>query len=92
MFIKEESMKVTNTVGLKNKTNQILRDVMAGNPVIITYRGKPAASLTPLSEDDLEDFVLENSPAVRRMIAEAQKDIQQGKVVSLEQYLARVDE
>ena len=85
-------MKVTNTVGLKNKTNQILRDVMAGNPVIITYRGKPAASLTPLSEDDLEDFVLENSPAVRRMIAEAQKDIQQGKVVSLEQYLARVDE
>jgi prevent-host-death family protein len=92
VFIKEESMKVTNTVGLKNRTNQILRDVMAGNPVIITYRGKPAASLTPLSEDDLEDFVLENSPAVRRMIAEAQKDIQQGKVVSLEQYLARVDE
>ena len=85
-------MKVTNTVGLKNKTNQILRDVMKGNPVIITYRGKPAASLTPLSEDDLEDFVLENSPAVRRMIAEAQKDIQQGKVVSLEQYLAKVDE
>jgi prevent-host-death family protein len=90
--IKEESMKVTNTAGLKNRTNQILRDVMAGNPVIITYRGKPAASLTPLSEDDLEDFVLENSPAVRRMISEAQRDIQQGKVVSLEQYLARVDE
>ena len=82
-------MKVTNTVGLKNKTNQILRDVMKGNPVIITYRGKPAASLTPLTEDDLEDFVLENSPAVRRMIAEAQKDIEQGKVTSLEEYLAR---
>jgi prevent-host-death family protein len=85
-------MKVTNTVGLKNKTNQILRDVMKGNPVIITYRGKPAASLTPLTEDDLEDFVLENSPTVRRMIGEAQKDIQQGKVVSLEQYLARINE
>ena len=85
-------MKVTNTVGLKNKTNQILRDVMKGNPVIITYRGKPAASLTPLTEDDLEDFVLENSPAVRRMIAEAQKDIQKGKVTSLEQYLARLNE
>ena len=85
-------MKVTNTVGLKNKTNQILRDVMKGNPVIITYRGKPAASLTPLTEDDLEDFVLENSPAVLRMIAEAQKDIEQGKVTSLEQYLARLNE
>jgi antitoxin (DNA-binding transcriptional repressor) of toxin-antitoxin stability system len=65
---------------------------MKGNPVIITYRGKPAASLTPLTEDDLEDFVLENSPTVRRMIGEAQKDIQQGKVVSLEQYLARINE
>ena len=85
-------MKVTNTVGLKNKTNQILRDVMKGNPVIITYRGKPAASLTPLTEDDLEDFILENSPKVRRMITEAQKDIQQGKVTSLEQYLARLNE
>ena len=41
---------------------------------------------------DLEDFILENSPTVRRMLAEAQKDIQQGKVTSLEQYLARLNE
>jgi hypothetical protein len=44
-------MKVANTVDLKNKTNKILREVM---------RGKPGASLTPLSEEDLEDFILEN--------------------------------
>lgn len=52
-------MRVANTVELKNKTNELLRYTMAGEPVIITLRGKPAAALTPLSEDDLEAFVLQ---------------------------------
>jgi len=80
-------MKVANTVDLKNKTNKILREVMKGQPVIITYRGKPAASLTPLSEEDLEDFILENSPKIRKMISEAVKDIKEGKLTSLEEYM-----
>ena len=54
-------MRVANTVELKNKTNELLRQVMKGEAVIVTYRGKPAASITPLSEDDLEDFVLQHS-------------------------------
>ena len=80
-------MKVANTVELKNKTNKILREVMKGQPVIITYRGKPAASLTPLSDEDLEDFILENSPKIRKMISEAVKDVKDGKLTSLEEYL-----
>jgi prevent-host-death family protein len=83
-------MRVANTVELKNKTNKILKEVMKGSPVIITYRGKPAASITPLTENDLEDFVLENSPTVQKMIAEAEKDIQAGKVVSLKEYFAKI--
>ncbi len=85
-------MRVANTVELKNKTNKILKEVMKGSPVIITHRGKPAASLIPLTEEDLEDFVLENSPKIKKMIAEAEKDIQGGKVISLGNYLARVNE
>ena len=85
-------MRVTNTVGLKNKANEILRDVMKGNPVIITYRGKPAASLTPLGEEDLEDFILEHSPKIRKMIAQAEKDMEEGKVIPLSDYLAELDE
>ena len=85
-------MRVANTVELKNKTNEILKEVMKGSPVIITYRGKPAASLTLLTENELEDFVLENSPKGKKMFAEAEKDIQKGKVVSLEKYLAKVNE
>jgi prevent-host-death family protein len=83
-------MRVANTVELKNKTNKILKEVMKGSPVIITYRGKPAASITPLTENDLEDFVLDNSPTVQKMIAEAEKDIQAGKVVSLKEYLGKI--
>ena len=81
-------MKVANTVELKNKTNRLLRQVMQGDSVIITYRGKPAAALTPLSEDDLEDFVLEHSPRIRRLIARAEADRKAGRVVSLDAYLA----
>ena len=84
-------MRFANTVELKNKTNKILKEVMKGNPVIITYRGKPAASITPLTEDDLEDFVMENSPIIQKMIAEARKDMQAGKVVSLNDYLTKTD-
>jgi len=85
-------MRVANTVELKNKTNEILREVMKGSPVIITYRGKPAASLTSLTEDDLEDFVLENSPKIQKIISEAEGDIKKGKVVSLKDYLSKLNE
>jgi len=84
-------MRVTNTVELKNKTNKILRDVTKGNHVIITYRGKPAAALIPLTEDDLEDFILENSPKIKKMLAEAEKDVQAGKVFSLHDYLEKIN-
>jgi prevent-host-death family protein len=84
-------MKVANTVELKNKTNQLLREVMKGKPLIISYRGKPAASLLPLTADDLEDFMIEHSPSIRKKIAQAEKDIKEGKLVSLDDYLARLE-
>lgn len=81
-------MKVANTVELKNKTNELLREVMKGNPLIITYRGKPAASILPLSEDDLEDFIIENSPSIRKKILKAEEDLKAGRVVSFDEYLS----
>jgi antitoxin (DNA-binding transcriptional repressor) of toxin-antitoxin stability system len=80
-------MKVANTVDLKNKTNQLLRMVMKGEAVIITHRGKPAASLTALTEDDLDDFILEHSPRIKKMVADAEVARLKGAVVSLEDYL-----
>ena len=80
-------MKFANTVDLKNRTNRILREVVAGTPFVITYRGKPAAAITALSEDDFEDFVLENSPRIRRMVNEAETSRKKGDTVPLESYL-----
>ena len=84
-------MKVANTVDLKNKTNALLRQVMNGEPVIITYRGKPAASLVALREDDLEDFILEHSPKVKKMLDEAEADRKAGRLVPFTQYLATLE-
>jgi prevent-host-death family protein len=80
-------MKVANTVELKNKTNELLHEVMKGRPVIITFRGKPAASLTPLTEENMEDFIIENSPLIRKKIMQAEEDIKAGKTISLDDYL-----
>jgi len=85
-------MRFANTVDLKNKTNELLREVMKGDSIIITYRGKPAAALAPLTENNFEDFILENSPKIRRMIAEAEKDIQQGKLVLLDDFITKLNE
>lgn len=54
-------MRVVNTVELKNKTNEVLRDVVAGEPAIVTLHGKPAAAITKLTEDELTDFVLKHA-------------------------------
>ncbi len=65
-------MRVANTVELKNKTNELLHIAMVGEPVIITLRGKPAAALTPLTEEDLEAFVLRHAtPTAARGASEA---------------------
>jgi prevent-host-death family protein len=77
-------MRVVTTAELKSKTTQVLKSVIKGGPIIITYRGKPAAAINPLTEDDLVDLVLENSPRVRKMIAEAKKDLKEGKTVALD--------
>jgi len=81
-------MKMANTVELKNKTNELLKRVVAGEPVIITLKGKPAAAITPLTEDGLEDFIIENSSAIRKKIAKAEEDLRAGRVISLQEYLS----
>lgn len=51
-------MRVVNTVDLKNRANELVRRALAGEAVIVTLRGRPAAALTPLTEESLTAFVL----------------------------------
>lgn len=80
-------MRIVNTVELKNKTNKLIHEVIKGEPIIITYRGKPSASMMPLTEDEIEDFIIENSPSIRKKIKKAEEDIKANRVVSLDEYL-----
>ena len=60
-------------------------------PVIITVHGKPKAVLTAIREDDLEDFLFENSPYLRKRIENGIRDVQQGKVISHTDLKARLE-
>lgn len=81
-------MRMINTVELKNRTNEILRQVHRGHPVAVTRRGKPYAAVIPLTEEGLEDFLFEHSPRLRRLIAEAESDVKKGRLVTWENFLA----
>jgi hypothetical protein len=47
--------------------------------------------MLPLNESDLEDFIIENSPSIRRKIAKAEEDVKAGRVVSLDEYLSGLE-
>jgi methylated-DNA-[protein]-cysteine S-methyltransferase len=51
-------MRVASTAELKNRTNELVRTAMAGEPVVITIYGRPAAALTPLSQDKIQEILL----------------------------------
>lgn len=52
-------MRVASTAELKNRTNELVRTAMAGEPVIITIYGRPAAALTPLHQSKIAEILLE---------------------------------
>ncbi|MBM3469608.1 MAG: type II toxin-antitoxin system prevent-host-death family antitoxin [Armatimonadetes bacterium] len=50
-------MRLVSTAELKNRTNEVLRTVQAGEPVIITRHGRPVASLTGLVGGNLSGLL-----------------------------------
>lgn len=50
-------MRLVSTSELKNRTNEVLRTVQAGEPVIITRHGRPVASLTGLVGGNLSGLL-----------------------------------
>jgi methylated-DNA-[protein]-cysteine S-methyltransferase len=46
-------VRLVSTADLKNRTNEVLRTALAGEPVVITRHGRPVASLLRLDETGL---------------------------------------
>lgn len=76
-------MKFANIKELQRDASGIINSVEKGEDVIITKRGKPAAVIYPLTEETIEDYMIQHSPAIRKKIEEGLKEIKQGKVIPL---------
>jgi len=83
-------MRLVSVRELKAKPSEFLRLAAEGETVVIASRGKPTAVLRAISEEELEDYVLENSPMVKRLVAEGERDRRAGRVTPLEKYIARL--
>jgi len=80
-------MKFANVRELKNKTSEILRKAEK-EAVIITSKGKPRALVTAISEEDFEDYLLENNPDLLDVLEEARKEYVSKGGITLEEYLS----
>jgi prevent-host-death family protein len=76
-------MKFANVKELQKDASGIISLVEKGEDVIITKRGKPAAVIYPLSEDEIEDYMIQHSPGIKKKLEEGLKDSREGKVISL---------
>ena len=82
-------MRFVNTMELKNHLNAVLSDVCHGETVVVTLRGKPAATLLPTTEDNLDQVLFERSAAVRKAVQQGLRDLNAGRSTTLKAYVAR---
>ena len=60
-------------------------------PALVLRDGKPVAALVPVSEEDLEDFILSYHPDFVEGRRQADQELREGKTQSLEAFLAELE-
>ncbi len=73
-------MKTMTVFEAKNNFSRALQ-IAEEDVVVVTRRGKPVAAIQSITEDDLEDLLLERSEAFWKMIERARK----GKSMSIDE-------
>jgi antitoxin (DNA-binding transcriptional repressor) of toxin-antitoxin stability system len=63
-------MRFAGVKELKQRTMDLIRESEKGD-IIITSYGKPAAVLHHVTQEDVEDYLIENDPGFRSKIEEA---------------------
>ncbi len=76
-------MKFANIRELQKDASGIINLVEKGQDVVITKRGKPAAVIYPLTEDLIEDYLIQHSPTIKKKIEEGLKDLKEGRVIPI---------
>ena len=78
-------MKTMTVFEAKNHFSQALQ-IAKEDVVVVTRHGKPVATIQSITDDDLEDLLLERSEAFWKMIDRARK----GKSVSIDEVRRRL--
>ena len=80
-------MRFVNIRELQKEASALVNLAEHGQDVIITKHGKPAAVIYPLSEDQIEEYMIEHSPTIRQKITEGLRDARAGRVTPIEELL-----
>jgi len=83
-------MRFAGVKELKRSTMDILLQSKKQD-IIITAYGKPTAILHHITEDDLADYLIENSPAFKSKIEEAYAEYQFSKGISADTLIKRLE-
>jgi len=78
-------MPIVGVKELKAKTSQIVKELEEEKrSFILTFRGKPVAKITPVSEEELEDFFFSSANAsLMEILEEREKE----PSISLDEFL-----
>jgi prevent-host-death family protein len=81
-------MKFANVRELKNKTSEILKSAEK-EEVIVTSRGKPTAIIKGITEEDFEDYLLENNQKFLLELEKTRAEYFELGGVSIDEYLKK---
>ena len=79
-------MRFANVRELKNKTSEILK-LAEKEEIVVTSRGKPTAIIKGVTEEDFEDYLLENNPKFLAALEKVREEYLELGGVSIDQYL-----
>ena len=81
-------MRFANVRELKNKTSEILR-AAEKEEIVVTSKGKPKAIIKGISEEDFEDYLLENNPKFLSALEKAREEYLKLGGISIDEYLEK---
>lgn len=79
-----------DTVSMRDVRLRLPRVLRQKAVCLVVRRGKPVAGIIPLKDADaVEDFILANSPRIRRRLEEADRDSASGRTAPFRDIIAR---
>jgi len=81
-------MRFANVRELKNKTSEILR-AAEEEEIVVTCKGKPKAIIKGISEEEFEDYLLENNPKFLSALEKAREEYLKMGGISIDEYLKK---